>query len=216
MGGMEFNKIFAAVLVAGVIAMLGGFVSKVLVHGEKPETDAYTIEVAEVAGPGAVEAKAEPVLALIAAADVARGQTVAKACAACHTFNKGGANGVGPNLYNVVGGPKDHIAGFAYSGALLETGGTTWTYAELNKFLWKPKKYASGTKMNFIGLKKPEDRAAVIAYLRSISDSPKALPSQGEIDTEAAELAPPAPAEEAAPAADAAAAPAEPAATVAH
>ncbi len=196
MGGMEFNKIFAALLVAGIIAMLGGFVSKLLVHGEKLEADAYTIEVAEVAGPGgAVEAKAEPVLALIANADVARGQTVAKACAACHTFTKGGASGVGPNLYGVVGGPKDHMAGFAYSGALLEVGGPTWTYAELNKFLWKPKKYAAATKMNFIGLKKPEDRAAVIAYLRSLSDSPKAAPSDADIAAEAAELAPPAPAE---------------------
>lgn len=191
MGGMEFNKIFAAVLVAGIVAMLGGFVGKLLVHGETPAEDAYTIEVVEAAGPGgAAEAKAEPILALIAAADVSRGQTVAKACAACHTFTKGGANGVGPNLWNTLGNAKEHAAGYAYSGALKAHGSASWTYLDMNKYLWKPKKYAPGTKMNFIGLKKPEDRAAVIAYLRTLADSPKALPGAGEIAAEAAELAP--------------------------
>jgi cytochrome c len=192
MGGMEFNKIFAAVLVAGIVAMLGGFIAKVLVHGDTPDQDAFTIEVVEAAGPGgAAEAKAEPVLALIAAADVSRGETVARACAACHTFTKGGANGVGPNLWNTVGGPKEHAAGYAYSGALKASGEANWTYAALNKYLWKPKKYAPGTKMNYIGLKRPEDRAAVIAYLRTLADSPRPMPSGAEIAAEEAELAPP-------------------------
>lgn len=194
MGGMEFNKIFAAFLIAGIVAMLGGFIGKILVHGETPEQDAYTIEVAEVAGPaGAAEAKAEPILAMIASADIARGETVARACAACHTFTKGGANGVGPNLWNTVGGPKEHMAGYAYSGALKASGEANWTYAALNKYLWKPKKYAPGTKMNYIGLKKPEDRAAVIAYLRTLADAPRALPSGAEIAAEEAELSPPEP-----------------------
>ncbi len=194
MGGMEFNKIFAAVLVAGIIAMLGGFVAKQLVHPHKLEKDVYTIEVAEVAGPDGAAAPAgpEPILAMIATADAARGEKVAKACAACHTFTKGGPNGVGPNLWGVVGGPKDHMPGFAYSGAILEKGGPTWTYAEMNKFLWKPKAYAPGTKMSYAGLKKPEDRAALLAWLRTQSDSPVALPSDAEIAAETAELAPPA------------------------
>lgn len=208
MGGMEFNKIFAAILVAGIIAGLGGFVSKALIHPKAPAEFAYNVEEMEGSAGGAAAkvAMAEPVLAMLASADAARGEKVAKACAACHTFNQGGANGIGPNLYNVIGGPKDHVAGFAYSGALLEHGGTTWTYAEMNKFLWKPKVYAPGTKMSFIGLKKPEDRAAVIAYLRSLSASPKALPSDVEIAAEAAELAPPG---EAAPVEAAAEAPAD-------
>lgn len=193
MGGMEFNKIFAAILVAGIIAGFGGFAAKFLIHPKTPAEFAYNVEEMEgSAGGGAAKvALAEPVLAMLASADAARGEKVAKACAACHTFTQGGANGVGPNLYNVIGGPKDHVAGFAYSGALLNQGGNTWTYAEMNKFLWKPKVYAPGTKMSFIGLKKPEDRAAVIAYLRSLSASPKALPSDAEIAAEAAELAPP-------------------------
>lgn len=193
MGGMEFNKIFAAILVAGIIAMFGGFVSKMLVHPHKLHEEAFPIEAAEAGATGGAAAVAmpEPILAMIADADVARGEKVAKACAACHTFNKGGPAGVGPNLYGVVGGPKDHMPGYAYSGALLEVGGTTWTYAELNKFLWKPKAYAKGTKMSYAGLKKPEDRAALIAWLRTQADAPKALPSGGEIDAENAELSPP-------------------------
>lgn len=203
MGGMEFNKIFAAVLVAGILAMFGGFVAKQLVHPHKLAEPAYNIEVVEVAGPGGAKPIAQPILAMIATADAAKGEKIAKACAACHTFTKGGANGVGPNLYGVLGGPKDHIAGFAYSGALLEVGGTTWTYGELNKFLWKPKAYAKDTKMSYAGLKKPEDRAALLAWLRTQADAPKALPSDGEIAAENAELAPPeaaAPADGAAPA----------------
>lgn len=202
MGGMEFNKIFAAVLFAGIIACFGGFAGKFLVHAEKLPEDqfAYNVEALEPAGAGgaAKAAVAEPILAMLAVADVSKGEKVAKACAACHTFNQGGANGVGPNLYNLIGGPKDHVAGFAYSGALLEQGGNTWTYAELNKFLWKPKAYAPGTKMSFVGVKKAEDRAALIAYLRTLAPAPKALPGAAEIAAEEAELAPPA--EEGAPA----------------
>jgi len=192
MGGMNFNKIFAAILVAGILAMFGGFIAKQLVHPHKLAEPAFNIDVVEVAGPGGAAPMPEPILALIAAADVAKGEKIAKACAACHTFNKGGANGVGPNLYGVLGGPKDHAAGYAYSGALKEVGGGTWTYAELNKFLWKPKAYAKGTKMAYAGLKKPDDRAALLAWLRTQADSPKALPAAGEISAEAAELTPPA------------------------
>ncbi len=192
MGGMEFNKVFAAVLVAGILAMFGGFLAKQLVHPHKLAENAFNIEAMEEAAPGGAKPMAQPILAMLATADAAKGEKISKACAACHTFTKGGPNGVGPNLYGVVGGPKDHIAGFAYSGALLENGGTTWTYAELNKFLWKPKDYAKGTKMSYAGLKKPEDRAALLAWLRTQADSPKALPTDAEIAAEVAELTPPA------------------------
>jgi cytochrome c len=193
MGGLEFNKIFAAILIAGIVASFSAFVGKALVKPHELEEDAYKIEGVEDGAGGAAAAKAmpEPILALIATADVAKGEKIAKACAACHTFNKGGAAGVGPNLFGVVGGPKDHMAGYAYSGALLEVGGPTWTYAELNKFLWKPKGYAKDTKMTYAGLKKGEDRAALLAWLRTQADSPRALPSAGEISAEAAELTPP-------------------------
>jgi cytochrome c len=190
MGGMEFNKIFAAILVAGIIAMLSGFISKQIVHAEKPEKNAFEIAAAEDTG-GAGGGKAagpEPILAMLASADAARGEKVAKACAACHTFVKGGPNGVGPNLWGVVGGPKQHAAGFAYSGALIKQGGDKWTYEELNKFLWKPKAYAPETKMSFAGVKKADDRAALIAWLRQQADFPPALPSEADIKAETAAL----------------------------
>lgn len=191
MGGMEFNKIFAALLVAGIIAMFSGFMAKQLTAPHELKEDAYPIEGVESAGGSAkVEKVAEPILAMLADADVARGQKVAKACAACHSFNQGGANGVGPNLWNIVGRQKQNVAGFSYSGTLNSQGGDVWTYAELNKYLWKPKKYAPGTKMNYVGLKKPEDRAAIVAWLRTLAPAPKALPSSSDVAVEEAELSP--------------------------
>ncbi len=190
MGGIEFNKIFAAILVAGIIAMFSGFLAEKFVHPEKLKENAFPIEGVEVVGGGAkVEKLAEPILAMIATADITRGQKLSKACAACHSFDKGGANGVGPNLWNVVGVKKQSHAGFAYSGVLNANGEENWTYMALNKFLWKPKNYAPGTKMNYVGIKKPEDRAAMVAWLRTLADSPKTLPGAIEIAAEEAELA---------------------------
>ncbi|MBP2230325.1 cytochrome c [Azospirillum agricola] len=177
---MELNKIFGAVLLAGLIAMLTGFASEVLVHPKKTEKNAFVVATPEGqsaggAPKGGAPAGPAPIAPLMASADPAAGQNAAKACAACHSFDKGGANKVGPNLFNVLGGPKGHMAGFGYSDALVKTGGQ-WSYDELNKFLYDPKAYAPGTKMSFAGIKKDNDRANVIAYLRSLSDSPQPLP----------------------------------------
>jgi cytochrome c len=185
---MKANMAMAALVSAGIIAWLSGGVSQLAVNSEELKKDAVTVEVAEVAPVGgtAKPAGADPIMALIATADIERGKAVAKACAACHSFDQGGKNGVGPNLHNVVLGKKDAVAGYAYSGALMENGSDVWTYASLNKFLWKPKAYAPKTKMSYAGLRKPEDRAAIIAYLRSLNNAP--LPSQADIDAEPAEL----------------------------
>lgn len=176
---MEWNKVFGAVLLAGLIAMLAGFASKVLVHSKPLEKSVYVVATPEGASApadkGAAPTGPAPIAPLLAAASPEAGQKVAKACAACHSFDKGGAAKVGPNLFGIVGGPKGHMQGFAYSDALVKTGGS-WTYDELNKFLYDPKAYAPGTKMTFAGLKKDEDRAAVVAYLRSLADSPQPLP----------------------------------------
>lgn len=191
MGGIEFNKIFAAILVAGIVAMFAGFVAEKITHPHELKENAFKIEGVEVAGGGPkVEKMAEPILAMLAEADVARGQKISKACAACHSFDKGGANGVGPNLWNVVGITKQSHAGFTYSGALNANGVEEWNYDALNKFLWKPKKYAAGTKMNYVGIKKPADRAAMVAWLRTLSDAPQALPGALDIAAEEAELLP--------------------------
>lgn len=188
---LEWNKIFAAVLIAGIVAKLTGFVANKAYHVEDLKENAYIVEMAEAA-PGEVkkEKVAEPILALLATADLERGKKLSRACAACHSFEKGGENRVGPYLWGTVGAKKGHSTGFAYSTALLEKGGD-WNYQSLNKFLWKPKKYIAGTKMNYIGLKKPQDRANMIAWLRTLSDTPLALPTAAEIATEAVvEIAP--------------------------
>jgi cytochrome c len=191
MNNLEFNKIFAAVLVAGIVAMLGGFVSDLLVHPDELDKPAVFIESAEAGTTGGAPKAAlpDPILPLIADADIARGEKLSKACAACHSFDNGGANKVGPNLWDVVGKSKGAHEGFAYSDGLHAKGGV-WGYEDLNQFLWKPKKFIDGTKMNYVGLKKPEDRAALIAWLRTLSSSPKALPSAAEIAKEAVDLVP--------------------------
>ncbi len=195
MNNLEFNKVFAALLIAGIIAMLCGFIAKQIVHPEDLSKNAVLIEVAEAADIASVASSGpDPILALLSGADVMRGQQIAKACAACHNFDKAGKDGVGPHLWGVVGRPKGSVAGFAYSGELEKVGDKSWTYVELNKFLYKPKAYASGTKMNFVGVKKTADRAALIAYLRSLHDSPVALPSADAIAAEAPVVAIPAPA----------------------
>ena len=173
-----FNKIAGAILSAGLLAMLTGFASQVLYSPGELATPAYAIAVAE---PQATTVKAaapagpEPVTAILASASTDAGKKVAKKCTACHTFNKGGSNKVGPNLWNIVGEKPAAMAGFKYSGAMTSMS-VNWEFEELNKFLYKPKAYLKGTKMSFAGLKKAKDRAAVIAYLRSLSNSPKPLP----------------------------------------
>ncbi len=189
---MKSNIAFAAILSAGLLAMVSGKFGQYLVAPDHLEKDAVTVEATESTGGGAAAvAMPEPILAMIATADIERGKGVAKACAACHHVEKGGANGVGPGLYGIMGNKKQAHPGYVYSGALTSQGGDVWTYEEMNKFLWKPKAYAKETKMTYAGVKKAEDRAALIAYLRSMDDAPQALPSQGEIDQEAKDLAPP-------------------------
>lgn len=191
MSGMELNKIFAAVLVAGIVASLSGFIAREVLHPHALEENAVKIEGVETAGAGGPRAPAgpEPVLALIAGADPVRGQQLSRACAACHTFDKGGSSGAtGPNLWGVVGRDVASAGGFAYSNTMTDVAGG-WDYVKLNHFLWKPKAYVPGTKMNFIGLAKAEDRAAMIAWLRTLSDRPLPLPTPAEIAAEAPEEA---------------------------
>ncbi|WP_448189370.1 c-type cytochrome [Azospirillum sp. sgz301742] len=177
---METNKIFGAILLALLIGTMSGFIAEVLVHPKPLEKNAYAIAVpekapADAAAPAGGGGAPAPIGPLLAKADAGAGQTAAKACAACHTFNKGEPAKVGPNLYGVVGGPKAHMQGFSYSDAIAKKGGQ-WGYEDLNQFLHDPKGYAPGTKMTFAGVKKDQERANIIAYLRSLSDNPPPLP----------------------------------------
>ncbi len=187
---MSMNVIFAGILIAGIVGMLAGFISRQVVTPEFPHEDAFLIEVTESAGGGGSGGPSgpEPILGLLASADLAKGEALSKQCAACHDFTSGGPDRVGPNLYGLVGRTKGTHGGFAYSDDMKAKGGT-WTFEDLNHFLWKPKSFVAGTKMNFIGLKKPEDRAAMIAWLNT-HGSNVAMPSQAAIDAEQAELAP--------------------------
>ncbi len=175
---LEMNKISAAVLTAGVIAMSSGLVADLLFHKEPLEQNAFMIEgygeaKAETVAAAPVE---EPIGVLLASADVAAGQKSFKKCSACHTVENGGKNKVGPNLWNVVMAQHGARDGFTYSGAIAEMSGEVWSYEALDAFLKSPKAYAKGTKMSFGGLKKAGERANIIAYLRSLSDSPAPMP----------------------------------------
>jgi cytochrome c len=167
-GSLEFNKMAAAVLTAGIVASLSGFVARELVHPEPLAENAYVVPGVEAA-PAAAEAPAgpEPVEPLLAAADVEAGKRVAAKCAACHTFEQGGPNKIGPNLFGIVGAEHGHIEGFAYSQVIAGMEGP-WDVESLNQFLYKPQAYAKGTKMTFVGLPKTEDRANLIAYLQTL------------------------------------------------
>lgn len=116
------------------------------------------------------------VAALLGDATAESGQKVFKKCASCHTVNDGGKNGQGPNLWNIAGRAIGGAEGFKYSKAMAEKGGE-WTYEALAEFLYKPKDYLKGTKMAFAGLKKEKDLANMMAYLQSLSASPKPFPS---------------------------------------
>ncbi len=173
-----WEKTGFAVLIAAWVLWGSDQIGDMLVHADELAENAYKIEVAD-AGPAegaAAEEKVEvSVVSLLASASVDSGAKVFKKCQACHSVEKGGANKVGPNLYNAVGGKIAMHDGFSYSGALAEKGGQ-WTYEELDHFLKSPRDYAPGTKMTFAGLKKASDRAAVILYMRENTDNPPPLP----------------------------------------
>ena len=196
----RFNTIAGWTLFGGIVALGLTSVSRHYFEADKdhrPHEMGYAIEGVEVEGEGA--AAAVPLPTLLAAATPAAGEALFAKCKTCHTIDQGGANGIGPNLYGIVGKPVGkHAAGFAYSGDLSGHGGN-WDFANLDAWLTSPKKFASGTKMSFAGLSKGEDRANIIVYMNSLGSN---------VPLPAAEAAPAAVAD-AGTADDAAAAPAE-------
>ncbi|HEY0626506.1 MAG TPA: cytochrome c family protein [Allosphingosinicella sp.] len=161
----RFNTIAGWALAAGIVALGASIVTGEVFHSERPETMGYPIEGVEVEGEGGGAAE-QPIAAYLQAANAQQGEQVFKKCAACHTINAGGANGLGPNLHGVMGRAIAGAPGFAFSEALKGKGGT-WTWDAMSEWLKSPKKFADGTKMTFAGLSKPEDRANILVYLNS-------------------------------------------------
>lgn len=183
MSSLELNKVAGSVLLAVLATVVIGKIGDNLVstgggHGGGGEHGATT---ASAPAPKKEE-PLEPILGMLASADPAAGEKVFAKCKSCHTVEKGGPNGIGPDLWGVVGRAPGTHEGFNYSDALKALSDTKWTYSNLNGFIHKPREYAKGTKMTFAGLPKTSDRANVVAYLRTLADTPEPLPTQAEID----------------------------------
>ena len=179
MDSFELNKILGAVLGTCLILLVTSFAASALFAPNKPEKPGFEIAVKEEAAGGekaAAAAPPEPIEKLLQTASVQKGEQAAKKCAACHDFTKGGPNKVGPNLFGIVGDKKGEGRGFNFSAAMKAKGGT-WTIDDLNKFIDNPKGFVPGTAMGFAGIQKDSERADVIAYLRTLADSPVPLPT---------------------------------------
>lgn len=206
-GDLKWNKIFGAGLGTAFAILVVQQVSGAVYSTHAPEKMGYFVDAPEEAAGGPAEAVLPTDWGtVLPVADIAAGQAAFARCQACHTVTSGGADGIGPNLWAVVGGPVMHRSGFAYSDAMAahKAEAPTWGYDELDHFITAPNRYISGTKMSFAGLRDTPTRINLIAYLRSQGSEgyaipapdparqPGAAPAEGEVpaEGEATEAAP--------------------------
>jgi cytochrome c len=176
MNSFELNKVLGAILGTCLITLALNIAAGAIFAPEKPAKPGYAIAVKESeGGEKKTEEAAKPLPVRLASASPEKGQATAKQCQACHTFEKGGPNRVGPNLYGVVGEDRGQGRGFNFSVAMKSKGGK-WTFDELDKFLADPRAYIPGTAMTFAGLKNDQQRADVIDFLNKQSEHPLPLP----------------------------------------
>ena len=179
-GDLKWNKIMGAALATALVVVGVQQITAAIYHTEAPEKMGYFVDAPEEAAGGAAEAVLPPDWGtVLPVADLTAGERAFARCAACHTINAGGADGIGPNLYGVLGGAVLHRPGFDYSPAMREHAAEapTWTYDEMDQFLTAPGRYVRGTKMSFAGIRNTEERVALIAYLRAQGSSGYAIPA---------------------------------------
>ena len=179
MDSFELNKIIAAILMVALLIIGLGKITDSVFYVNKPEKAGYKVEVENQSTSDTSDVakivEEIDIAALMSTGDVVSGEKIFKKCAACHSIEKGGANKIGPALYNVVGRNIGGVTGYKYSKALASYG-KDWTFEELNGFLKKPASYIKGTKMSYAGLRKEKDRASIIKYLNQNGDNPTLLP----------------------------------------
>lgn len=172
-GDLKWNKILGAGLATAFVIVGLQQVTAAVFHTEKPEKMGYFVDAPDEAAGG--EAAALPIDwgTVLPVADVAAGEAAFARCQACHNIAAGGANGIGPNLYGVLGGPVMHMANFAYSDAMSahKAEAPTWGYDQIDAFLTAPGRYVPGTKMSFAGIRDEQTRINLIAYLRTQGSS---------------------------------------------
>jgi cytochrome c len=172
MSSFEWNKIIASVLTAMIVAMVSGILAGQLVRPKELAKPVFIVQGAEQTAAAPAEqdgaAALEPIGPLLAKADPKRGEQLAKVCQTCHTFNKGGPNKIGPNLWDVTEEQIASVPGYQFSAALEKDKNEKWDQEKLNQWLHNPQSFAKGTKMTFAGFPKAQDRADVIAYLDTL------------------------------------------------
>jgi cytochrome c len=177
-GDLKWNKIFGAALGTAFVILVVQQGTAMVYKREAPEKAGYFVAVQEEASG---EAEALPIDwgTVLPTADIAKGEAAFARCQACHNNAQGGADGIGPNLFGVVGGPVMHRAGFAYSDAMAKHKAEepTWGYDQLDHFLTAPGRYVPGTKMSFAGIRDTQTRIDLIAYLRTQGSGGFAIPA---------------------------------------